>query len=182
MDDRLTQGTTNQNQSRREKNCFGMSEWQAVREAASRFLPHTAAAAWKHRNLSQVEQEGLSPMPKDRGAKQGDVDGSLECGLALGIVAAETRGRIAARQVAGTLLWIGFAIVSRPRKPSARNSQLPEKRTRALDPQHALQKNGGLADLWCMDNGDIMCHPIANASRSGAEPTKNGSRQSEYGS
>ena len=58
------------------KNCFGMIQWQAVREAASRFLPkHTAAAAWKHRNLSHVEQEGLPPMPKDRGAEQGDVDG-----------------------------------------------------------------------------------------------------------
>ena len=49
-----------------------------MREAASRFLQkHTAAAAtWKHRNLSHVEQEGLLPMPKDRGAEQGDVDGS----------------------------------------------------------------------------------------------------------
>ena len=31
-----------------EKNCFGMIEWKAVREAASRLLPkHTAAAAWR---------------------------------------------------------------------------------------------------------------------------------------
>ena len=53
-----------------------MSEWNAVRKAAARFLPkHTAAAAWKHRSLSHVEQEGLLPMPKDRGAEQGDVDG-----------------------------------------------------------------------------------------------------------
>ena len=57
-----------------EENCFGMFEWKAVREAASRFLPkHTAAAAWKHRNLSHVEQDGLAPMPKDRGPEQGDV-------------------------------------------------------------------------------------------------------------
>ena len=45
------------------KNCFEMIERKAVREAASRFLPqHTAAAAatWKHRKLSHVEQEGLS--------------------------------------------------------------------------------------------------------------------------
>ena len=70
-----------------QKNCFGMIEWKAVREAASRFLPkHTAAAAtWKHRNLSHVEQEWLSPMPKDRGAEQGDVDGPLECSLAFRI-------------------------------------------------------------------------------------------------
>ena len=53
-----------------------MIEWKAVREAASRFLPkHTAAAALRHRNLSHVEQEELAPMPKERGAEQGDVDG-----------------------------------------------------------------------------------------------------------
>ena len=72
-----------------------MVEWKAVSEAASWFLPkHTAAAAaaWKHRDLSHVEQEGLSPVPKDRGAEQGDVDGPLECSLALGMVAAEESG------------------------------------------------------------------------------------------
>ena len=36
----------------------------------------------------------------------------------------------------------------------------PEKLTGAHDPQHALQKSGGLADQWYMDDGDIMCHPI----------------------
>ena len=36
-------------------------------------------------------------MPKDRGAEQGDVDGPFECSSALGLVAAETRGRVAAR-------------------------------------------------------------------------------------
>ena len=59
-----------------EKNCFGMIEWKAVREAPSQVLPkHMAAAAWKHRNVSYVEQEGLLPMPKDRGAEHRDVDG-----------------------------------------------------------------------------------------------------------
>ena len=46
-------------------------------------------------------------MPKDRGAEQGDVDGPLECSLALGMEAAETRERVAAQQASGTLLWIG---------------------------------------------------------------------------
>ena len=65
-----------------EKNCSGMIEWQAARGAAARFLPkHTAAAARKHRNLSHVEQEGLPPMPKDRGAEQGDDDGPLAAWL-----------------------------------------------------------------------------------------------------
>ena len=57
----------------------------------------------------------------------------------------------------------------------------------AHDPQHALQTDGGLAEQWCMDDGDTKCHTIlmqlflqnfdvANA-RVGAErnPLKNGS-------
>ena len=36
----------------------------------------------------------------------------------------------------------------------------PEKLTGAHHPRHTLQKNGGLADQWYMDDGDIMCHPI----------------------
>ena len=35
-----------------------------------------------------------------------------------------------------------------------------EKLPCAHDPQHALQKNGGLADHWYMDDGDIVCHPL----------------------
>ena len=41
-------------------------------------------------------------MPKDRGAEEGDVDGPPECSQALGMVAAETRGRVAARQASGS--------------------------------------------------------------------------------
>ena len=40
-------------------------------------------------------------MPKDRGAEQGDALG------ALGLLAAETRGHVAAQQASGSLLWIG---------------------------------------------------------------------------
>ena len=59
-----------------ERNGIGMVGWKAVREAASRFFPkHTATAGRKHPNLSHVEEGELSPMPKDRGAEQGDVDG-----------------------------------------------------------------------------------------------------------
>ena len=63
-------------------------------------------AEWKHRALSYVEQEGVQPMPKDRGAEQGDVDGPLECSRALRMVAAEARESIAVQQAARTLSWI----------------------------------------------------------------------------
>ena len=170
-----------------EKNCFGMIEWKAVREAASRFLPkHTAAARWTHRRLSHVEQEGLSPMPKDRGAEQGDVDGPLECSLASGLVAAETRGSIAARQAAGTLPWVGVNDPAEEQRLQANhaarlqesaNFQLggPEKLTGAHDPQHALQKSGGLADQWCMDDGDIgnRSHLLRERSQRSATRVEN---------
>ena len=49
-------------------------------------------------------------MPKDRGAEQGDVDGPLERSLALGMMAAETRWRIAAQQAAGSLRGLAWTI------------------------------------------------------------------------
>ena len=50
--------------------------WSAVRNSASSLLPkHAAVAGWKHRALCFLEQEGVQPMPKGRGAEQGDVDG-----------------------------------------------------------------------------------------------------------
>ena len=83
-------------------------ETNAVRKAAAHFLPkHIATAGWKHRNMSRVKQEGLPPMPKDRGAEEGDVDGLQERSLSLGVVAVETRGRVSAQQAAGNFPRIG---------------------------------------------------------------------------
>ena len=110
-------------------------------------------------------------MPKHRGAEHGDVDGPMECSLALGMVAAETRGSIAARQAAGTVPWVGVTDPAEEQRLQAdhaarlqesSNFQLggPEKLTGSHDPRRALHKNGGLADQWDVDGGDTMCHPI----------------------
>ena len=78
-----------------------------MRKWASSLLPkHAAVAGWKHRAQSFLEQNGLPPMPEDRGAEQGDVDGPLECSLALGMVAAEARLHVAVQEAARTLPWI----------------------------------------------------------------------------
>ena len=102
-------------------------------------------------------------MPKDRGAEQRDVDGPLECSLALVMVAVEKGGSITARRAAGTLPTIHQKKADHATTVQESANFLfgdVEKLTGADDPQHALQKNGGLADLWYMDDGDIMCHPI----------------------
>ena len=61
-----------------EKNCFGSLEWESVRKASREFHPkHTAVAAWKHSSISFVEQQGVQPLPKDRGAEQEVARGEL---------------------------------------------------------------------------------------------------------
>ena len=85
-------------------------------------------------------------------------------------MAAATRGRLAAQQVAGSLPCIGIEDPSHGQRLRAEhairvqetaNVQLggPGKLTRADDPRHVLQKHGDLADFWYMDDGDILCHP-----------------------
>ena len=98
-----------------------------------------------------------------------------ECSLALKMVATETRVRVATQQAAGSLPWIGVDDPLEEQRLQAdhankmqklSNFQLvwPEKLTGADDPRHASQENGGLADLWYTDAGDILCHPILEPS------------------
>ena len=61
-------------------------------------------------------------MPKDRGAEHGDVDGPLERSFALGVVAAETRRRVAVVQAAGSLPWIGVDDASETQRLQAEHA------------------------------------------------------------
>ena len=45
---------------------------------------HAAVAGWKHRALPFVEQDGLPPIPEDRGAEQGDVDPPIKFSIGIG--------------------------------------------------------------------------------------------------
>ena len=73
MDDRLTQRTAGQNQSRREKLL-----WNDRVEGSALPSTHTQQ---QHGNIETclMLNKKLPPMPKGRGAEQGDVDGPLEC-------------------------------------------------------------------------------------------------------
>ena len=89
------------------KNCFGMSECFAVLFCSRQLLTKLAAASWKHRTLSVVEQEESGPTPQERGAEQGDAAGPLECSLALWMVVAEALLRVGGQNAAGIVPWIG---------------------------------------------------------------------------
>ena len=158
-----------------EKNCFGMLRWKSIRKAAKEALPrHYAVASWKHRGASFVEQEGVEPAVKDRGAEQGDVDAPLESSLTLGEVASNTRNELHAAQRRGALPWAvsgdeqvrlcqadyddrqSRATAFRNIPPAHRREEHGEKLI-MTDPRHEVQAGGGVADFWYLDDGDILC-------------------------
>ena len=132
-----------------------MIGWKAVREAASRFHPKHTAAAWKHRNLSFVEQEG------SRQCRRIEVQ-SKETLTALWSAWPWTWWQQRREQALphGKRLapfpWVGVNDSAEEQRLQAdhparlqesANVQLgvPATLTGAHDPRHALQKNGGLA-------------------------------------
>ena len=139
-----------------EKNSFGMLEWPAVRYAAQQALPRRfTPACWKHAASSEVEQDGVRALPKDRGAEQGDVDGPLECSPTLGLVAKSTRQQIHAAQRNGTLPWMTHHVPQaiaaqaefdeRAARSAAWEAQSPELRRSSIgaraiipDPKHEI--------------------------------------------
>ena len=159
-----------------EKNCFGSLEWPAIRAASQQALPrHHAVTCWKHAAVSEVEQRGVRPLPKNRGAEQGGVDGPLECSLTLGVVVCVARQNVHAAQRRGELPWSSSVAGAqeavaefddRLSWTAAWEALAPEKRrqeegTRAVipDPRHEVQTAGGLPDFWYLDDGDVLCDP-----------------------
>ena len=79
---------------------------------------------------------------------------------------------VAAQQLSGSFPWIGVDDPSEMQRLQAQHTQSNcresstfnwvdlEKLTGAHDTGHALQEKGGLADLWYMDEGDIMSYPV----------------------
>ena len=144
-----------------------------VHQAPPRQLP---ATCWKHAEVSDVEQPGVPPCAKNRGAEQGDVDGSVECSLTLGFVAAKSRAELHRRQRAGELPWADASEAAareaaaefderaaRAQRwmatpPMQRRTSEPSSRIIA-DPLHELQARGGIADFWYIDDGDVLIDP-----------------------
>ena len=92
------------------------------------------------------------------------------------MVAAETRRSPAAQQAPGSLPWIGVDDPSEFQRLQAEHAVRLhetanillgglEKLTGANDPRHVLQTGGGLADMWCQDDGDIFLLPNLGARR-----------------
>ena len=82
----------------------------------------------------------------------------LECGLALGMVAAETRMPVAAQQAASNLPRIGV-------EDSLEEQRLQTDHASKMQKVSNFQLCGpaeltGSADFWYIDDGDILCHPI----------------------
>ena len=157
-----------------ESNCYGSLEWPAIRKATAAALPrHLPVLCWKHAAASEAEQPNVPAAAKDRGAEQGDVDGSVECSLTLGNVATKTRHSIHTRQRQGALPWLSaspdagaMAVAEfddREARAATWDALEPEHRrasegSKAVipDPRHELQGLGGIVDYWYIDDGDVL--------------------------
>ena len=169
MDDRLTQETAGQNQSRREK-WIGDDPVEGSARGGVAVPP-------KAHSSSNVETS--QPVPCRTGRALANAEGSwcrargrrwppgVQPGPGNGGSRNARKQSLAASGGHPSLDWRQRPEVQRlqadhaARLQESANFQLggPEKLTGEHDPQHALQKSGCLADQWYMDDG-IMCHPI----------------------
>ena len=85
------------------------------------------------------------------------------------MVAAEARPRVAVQEAARTSPGSHDSLHERRQQDEQHSwmqriqnfqPRVPEKLIEGDDPRHAIQENGGLADQWYLDGGDILCHPI----------------------
>ena len=150
-----------------EKNCFGMIEWKAVRQERRRRGFSLPAHGSSSVETSMLNKKGSRQRLRIVGADQGDVDGPwsaawLQGWRRLKHESAWPRCRQATSHGLALMILQNHSDCMQTRVHETAKFQLgaPEKLTRADDPQHTLQKNGGLADLWHKDDGDIMHHPI----------------------
>ena len=120
---------------------------------------------------SQVGAEALAIFhQRDRGAEQGDVDGALECSLALEwwqpkheCALPPSRLQVTFHGLVSTTHWKNKRVeaehVNKMQKVQHFQLGAPPKLVGADDPRHAPQENGCVADLWYIDDGDILRHP-----------------------
>ena len=107
-----------------------MIEWGAVRNSTSS-PKHAAVVGWKHLWNRRVSNRCL----KIGAQSKGYIDGLLECSLALVMVAAEARLRVAEQQAARTFPWIG--------------AHDPADAQRLQDEQHSIRSHFGSRAISC---------------------------------
>ena len=125
------------NQSGRQ-DCFGRYEWSAVRKAAISLLPKTSTIPSSvFLALGMVAAEPACALPPNKPRA-----------LSLGSV---------------RIQWKSSGLkLNKMTRCSGFNTFnfVIQKNIGADDPPRAPQDNGGLADQWYLDDGDILCRPV----------------------
>jgi hypothetical protein len=153
-----------------EENFFGSVDWQASRAAtASRLPDRSSSIAWKQSHESRVVSSEGAKAVKTRGAEQGDVDGPLEASLVLGGVACRARQSTHELQCGGVLPWPAGADAAEAEEGVRAtavaastwrtSSSGVERDDRFSHPLDAVAAGGGIADVWYIDDGTVVCDP-----------------------
>ena len=161
-----------------QKNCFGQVEHRSIDQAVTQDRPTMGPfTLWKHSQTSQVIQGTVGRSTQDRGAQQGAVAGSFEASATLAEQARDTKALIPQAQSDGTLPW-----ATTPTDPQTLQNrrdewlrtvrcrqawlQLPPSVRRqqtldhnAQDPYDSIHPDGGLVDVWIMDDQTIVGDP-----------------------
>jgi len=161
------------------ENCFGRLEWDSIRAEVAAEVPELGpVVAWKHTHDSYVEQPDAQPKLKIRGAEQGDTFGPAETGLTLARLSRDTRHEIHAKQMTGQLQWKSLphsttvaddavthfrSVEAKTQNWAALNpldrSTVDPVRGRPNHPANEIQTNGGLVDVWLLDDATVMISP-----------------------
>ena len=153
-----------------EKKCFGMIEWRAVREAAAQLLPKRTASGMETSPDLACAAGRVEPIPVTETTnmvmsmapssaawrkvlQRRRLGRKLQSNRRRTISPGNGSTKPKRVQITGpsTTLGIGEPI---PFAPEARLT------SQAYDHRHEVQERGGLADIWFLDDGDIMCHPV----------------------
>ena len=161
------------------ENCFGRLENDAIRAEMINEVPELGpAVAWKHRQTSYVEQPGVTPQVKNRGAEQGDTFAPAETGVTLAALGRRARKELHAKQVTGELPRVFSASKADARGEAERHfreveareqswkNQTPLERhmpcaagVRRAHPGNEIQLGGGVVDVWYLDDGTVVLAP-----------------------
>lgn len=160
------------------ENCFGRLEWDSIREAVTSEAPELGGwIGWKHSQTSHVEQQGIPPTNKDRGAEQGDTCGPVEAGICLSQLGRRARQEVHARQLTGEAPRAAleeepgredvFEQAYRVQERAVReweakapiDKHVPGNEGRGNHPGNKVQAGGGIVDVWYLDDATIMTRP-----------------------
>ena len=128
--------------------------------------------AWKHAQPTRVHRESAEPFLSDRGTGQGDVDAPMEASMVQGSVARGARretyaqvcaaeeARCASSEIASCLTEWERQVRDWECRDDSMDTADESPQMRWQHPANRIARDGHLMDVWYLDDGTIVAHPL----------------------